>query len=148
MKSRYLYENKQVETKATYQPSLASVHKTTLNLQNVALKTPFLKSDRYSKEFAANIFLRGKTYSWFDSIKSEELTINCHRFDCSTYQRYCLRKCRKSCPMVALSCKLLQIHGVIYMPVSIPKQKINQVKMFEEKFIQVVLIVDSYDDAS
>ena len=29
---------------------------------------------------------------------------------------------------VALSCKLLKIYGVIYMPSPTPKQKINQVK--------------------
>ena len=58
MKSPYLCENKQVETKTTYLPSLASVQKAALNLQNVALKTPLLKSDRYSKEFAANIFFK------------------------------------------------------------------------------------------
>ena len=34
---------------------------------------------------------------------------------------------------VALSCKLLKIHGVIYMPTPTPKQKINQVKMFGEQ---------------
>ena len=31
---------------------------------------------------------------------------------------------------VALSCKLLKIHGTIYMPSPTPNQKIEQVKMF------------------
>ena len=48
---------------------------------------------------------------------------------------------------VALSCKLLKIYGVIYMPSPTPKQKINQVKMFGEQYIDVVLIGDSFDDA-
>ncbi|MEN8856532.1 MAG: threonine ammonia-lyase, partial [Flavobacteriaceae bacterium] len=48
---------------------------------------------------------------------------------------------------VALSCKLLKIHGMIYMPSPTPKQKINQVKMFGEEYVEVVLIGDSFDDA-
>ncbi len=47
---------------------------------------------------------------------------------------------------VALSCKLLNIHGVIYMPTITPKQKINQVKMFGNSNIEIVLIGDTFDE--
>ncbi|MBM77954.1 MAG: threonine dehydratase [Crocinitomicaceae bacterium] len=48
---------------------------------------------------------------------------------------------------VALSCNKLQIDGVIYMPTITPNQKIEQVKMFGGKFIEVRLEGDTYDDA-
>ncbi|MCL4166241.1 UNVERIFIED_CONTAM: hypothetical protein GTU68_007421, partial [Idotea baltica] len=48
---------------------------------------------------------------------------------------------------VALSCKLLQIKGTIFMPSPTPNQKINQVKMFGENFIEVVIEGDTFDDA-
>ena len=47
---------------------------------------------------------------------------------------------------VAFSCKLLNIHGVIYMPAITPKQKINQVKMFGGEHIEIVLIGDTFDE--
>ncbi len=47
---------------------------------------------------------------------------------------------------VALSCKLRNLHGVIYMPAITPKQKINQVKMFGNSNIEIVLIGDTFDE--
>ncbi|MGK0413962.1 MAG: threonine dehydratase [Polaribacter sp.] len=48
---------------------------------------------------------------------------------------------------VALSCKLLQIKGTIFMPSPTPNQKINQVKMFGEYFIEIIIEGDTFDDA-
>ena len=47
---------------------------------------------------------------------------------------------------VAFSCKLLGIHGTVYIPSITPKQKINQVKMFGGDFIDIVLIGDTFDE--
>ena len=49
---------------------------------------------------------------------------------------------------VALSCNRLGIEGKIFMPVTTPKQKINQVKMFGGKFVEVVLAGDTFDQAN
>lgn len=49
---------------------------------------------------------------------------------------------------VALSCNQLGIQGKIFMPVTTPKQKINQVKMFGGKFVEVVLEGDTFDEAN
>ena len=48
---------------------------------------------------------------------------------------------------VAYSCNLLQIHGVIYMPKTTPKQKIKQVQLFGKSFVDIVLTGDTFDDA-
>ena len=48
---------------------------------------------------------------------------------------------------VAISCKLLKIKGTIFMPSPTPNQKIEQVKMFGEDYVEVVLIGDTFDDA-
>ena len=47
---------------------------------------------------------------------------------------------------VALSCRELNIHGVIYMPAITPKQKINQVKMFGGDNTEIILIGDTFDE--
>jgi threonine dehydratase len=49
---------------------------------------------------------------------------------------------------VAYSCNLLQIKGKIYMPKTTPKQKIKQVQLFGKEYTEIVLIGDTFDDAS
>jgi threonine dehydratase len=48
---------------------------------------------------------------------------------------------------VALSCKMLQIHGKIYMPKTTPNQKVKQVQLFGKSFVEIVLTGDAFDDA-
>ncbi len=48
---------------------------------------------------------------------------------------------------VALSCKLLQVRGKIFMPAPTPKQKVQQVKMFGKEMVEVILTGDTFDDA-
>ena len=46
----------------------------------------------------------------------------------------------------AYSCAKLKAKGVVFMPTPTPRQKINQVKMFGEKYIEIILTGDTYDD--
>lgn len=138
-----------MEIKTTYEPTVEAVQKAAANLSNVALKTPLMKSERYSKEFDANILFKREdlqlvrsykirgAYNKISSLSEEQ---RAKGIVCSSAGNHAQG--------VALSCKLLKIHGVIYMPSPTPKQKITQVKMFGEDYIEVVLIGDSYDDAS
>lgn len=48
---------------------------------------------------------------------------------------------------VAFSCNLLQVPGRIYMPVTTPKQKLNQVRMFGKGYVEIVLAGDTFDDS-
>ncbi len=48
----------------------------------------------------------------------------------------------------AYSCKKLNVHGVVFMPIITPNQKVHQTKMFGEKNIEVKLVGDTYDDCA
>lgn len=48
---------------------------------------------------------------------------------------------------VAYSCNALGIRGLIYMPATTPRQKINQVKLFGGEHAEIRLIGDTFDDA-
>lgn len=48
----------------------------------------------------------------------------------------------------AYSCKKLGIHGVVFMPVITPNQKITQTKMFGANAIDVILTGDTFDDCA
>ena len=47
---------------------------------------------------------------------------------------------------IAFTAKQLEIKAVIFMPVTTPAQKINQVKFFGGEFVQIELIGDTFDD--
>lgn len=48
---------------------------------------------------------------------------------------------------VAYSCHALGIRGIVYMPTTTPRQKINQVKLFGGDYVEVRLLGDTFDDA-
>lgn len=49
---------------------------------------------------------------------------------------------------VAYSCRVLKVKGVIFMPNTTPLQKINQVRFFGKEYVEIVLVGDTFDDAS
>jgi threonine dehydratase len=48
----------------------------------------------------------------------------------------------------AYSCKMLNVKGVVFMPIITPNQKVNQTKMFGESWIEIKLAGDTFDDCS
>lgn len=48
----------------------------------------------------------------------------------------------------AYSCRLLKVHGVVFMPIITPNQKINQTNMFGEENIEIKLVGDNYDECA
>jgi threonine dehydratase len=137
-----------VDINVTYQPTIKSVQQAAENLSGVAQRTPLMKSERYSKELEANVLFKREdlqlvrsykirgAYNKISSLSEEQ---KAKGIVCASAGNHAQG--------VALSCKLLQIYGVIYMPSPTPKQKINQVEMFGEDFIEVILIGDSFDDS-
>lgn len=48
----------------------------------------------------------------------------------------------------AYSCKLLNVKGIVFMPVITSGQQINQTKMFGEDAVEIKLIGDTFDDCA
>ena len=48
----------------------------------------------------------------------------------------------------ALSCKRLNVRGIIFMPIITPKQKVTQTRMFGEDAVEIKLVGDTYDDCA
>ena len=137
-----------MNTEVTYKPTIEAVNEAANNLREVVLKTPLVKNDQYSKEFQSTILFKRED---LQQVRSYEIRGSFNKISSLTSEQ---RKKGIVCASagnhaqgVALSCKLLKIHGMIYMPSPTPKQKINQVKMFGEEYVEVVLIGDSFDDA-
>ncbi len=48
----------------------------------------------------------------------------------------------------AYSCRKLNVHGVVFMPVITPNQKVHQTRMFGENNIEIRLVGDTFDDCA
>lgn len=137
-----------MENTTTYSPSLQDVEKAAENLRGIAKVTPLSRNVRYSKHFNSNIFFKRedlqdvrsyKIRGAYNKISSLEPNQIENEIVCASAGNHAQG--------VALSCKLLKIKGTIFMPSPTPSQKIEQVKMFGEEFINVVLVGDTFDDA-
>ena len=137
-----------MKTEVTYRPTIKAIEKAALNLREVALKTPLVKNDQYSQKYQSTILFKRED---LQQVRSYKIRGAYNKISSLTEKQRAkgiiCASAGNHAQGVALSCKLLKIYGVIYMPSPTPKQKINQVKMFGEQYIDVVLIGDSFDDA-
>ncbi|EMY68697.1 threonine ammonia-lyase IlvA [Leptospira vanthielii] len=116
-------------------------------LRSIVFKTPLQFHSKLSASFSAQIFIKREdlqvvrsykirgAYNLIQSLNPEERN---RGVVCASAGNHAQG--------VAFSCKLLHIHGVIYMPEVTPKQKINQVKMFGGDWIEIVLVGDTFDE--
>ncbi|MCH3881449.1 MULTISPECIES: threonine ammonia-lyase IlvA [Tenacibaculum] len=137
-----------METKTTFFPSIKNIEAASLKLKDVASITPLTQNLQNSKKFDSNILFKREdlqvvrsykirgAYNKISSLTAEE---KANGIVCASAGNHAQG--------VALSCKLLQIKGTIYMPLPTPNQKIEQVKMFGEEFVNVVIEGDTFDDA-
>jgi threonine dehydratase len=116
-------------------------------LRDVVLKTPLQFHRGLSEKYGCEVYLKREdlqvvrsykirgAYYLIQSLSEEERS---NGIVCASAGNHAQG--------VAFSCKLLGIHGTIYMPSITPKQKINQVKMFGGNAIDIVLIGDTFDE--
>ena len=136
------------QEKQIYFPSIANVKAAAETIKKVSLVTPLSPSLRYSKQFGANIFLKRED---LQQVRSYKIRGAYNKISSLTSKQ---SECGVVCASagnhaqgVALSCKLLEIKGTIYMPAPTPNQKVEQVKMFGENFIDIKLVGDTFDDS-
>ncbi|MBZ9650770.1 threonine ammonia-lyase IlvA [Psychroflexus montanilacus] len=137
-----------MEIKTTYLPELKDVKVAAENLKGVSIVTPLSYNMRYSMQYEAKVYFKREdlqqvrsykirgAFNKMSSLNQEEST---RGIVCASAGNHAQG--------VAISCKLLKIKGSIFMPSPTPNQKIEQVKMFGEDFIDIVLVGDSFDDA-
>ena len=137
-----------MQTKQTYFPTLENIKAAAKKLEGIAYKTPLNQNSTFSKEFNANILLKREDLQVVRSYKIRGAYNKMSSLNINERQRGIVcASAGNHAQGVALSCKLLEIKGTIFMPLPTPNQKINQVKMFGEEFIDVVIEGDTFDDA-
>jgi threonine dehydratase len=119
-----------------------------ITLQGIAQHTPLQQNFQLSEEYGADIWLKRedlqvvrsyKIRGAFNKISSLTDEALANGVVCASAGNHAQG--------VALSCYRKQIHGTIFMPITTPEQKVNQVKMFGKDSIDVVLEGDTFDDS-
>ncbi|MFT4805459.1 MAG: threonine dehydratase [Psychroserpens sp.] len=136
------------ETKTTYRPTLEAIEAAAKKLKGIASVTPLIKNTRYSKQFGANIYFKREDLQEVRSYKIRGAYNKISSLNTSQIENEIVcASAGNHAQGFALSCKLLKIKGTIFMPSPTPNQKIEQVKMFGEDYIDVILVGDTFDDA-
>jgi threonine dehydratase len=131
-----------------YFPSLENIKQAALNLKDVAYVTPLIQNQNLSKEFQSTILFKREDLQVVRSYKIRGAYNKISSLTLDEKQRGIVcASAGNHAQGVALSCKLLKIKGTIFMPLPTPNQKINQVKMFGEDYVDLVIEGDTFDDA-
>ncbi|MAD96323.1 MAG: threonine dehydratase [Flavobacteriaceae bacterium] len=138
-----------MQTNTTYYyPTLDCVRETAERLKAVSSRTPLMYNNRASKEFQCNVLYKRedlqivrsyKIRGAFNKISSLSEAEKANGIVCASAGNHAQG--------VALSCNRLKIQGKIFMPAPTPMQKVEQVKMFGENYVEIVLEGDTFDDA-
>ena len=129
-------------------PTVEDVKKAAQTLNGVVFKTPLEFSETYSRKFGAEIYIKREDLQTVRSYKirgSYNKMVSLSADECQ-YGVVCA-SAGNHAQGVALSCRKLGIKGTIFMPSPTPNQKVQQVKMFGEDFVEVILTGDTFDDA-
>ena len=118
-------------------------------LQGVVAKTPLILNRNLSKKYDCNIYFKREdlqivrsykirgAYNMISSLSSEDLAKG---VVCASAGNHAQG--------FAYSCNLLKVKGVVFMPTIAQSQKVAQTQMFGDKYVEVKLIGDTYDDCS
>ena len=137
-----------MKAKEIYFPKLQDVKKAAIILKDVVAVTPLLANYNFSNTYKANIILKRED---LQQVRSYKIRGAYHKI--SSLSAIEMKKgivCASAgnhAQGVAFACYKKQIHGAIFMPTPTSKQKIEQVKMFGGKFIDIQLVGDTFDDA-
>lgn len=131
-----------------YSPEITAVKDAAERISKVSVLTPLANSFTYSRKFDANVFLKREdlqqvrsykirgAYNKISSLPKEQLEKG---VICASAGNHAQG--------VAFACNALKTKGVIYMPITTPRQKVEQTQMFGGEDVEVILKGDTFDDS-
>lgn len=135
------------ETK--YFPTIEAIDKAAIVLSEILEPTPFQRNNNLSDKYEADIYLKREDLQMVRSYKIRGAYNKIRSLESDTLKKGIVcASAGNHAQGVALSCSKLKIMGSIFMPVTTPKQKIEQVRMFGKEYIEVVLTGDTFDAAN
>lgn len=135
--------------KKKYFPALNDVMHAEHTLSEILSPTPLIHNRTLSERYGAEVQLKREDLQVVRSYKIRGAYNKIRSLSTEqTEQGIVCASAGNHAQGVAFSCNKLGIKGKIFMPVTTPKQKINQVKMFGGEAVEVVLAGDTFDQAN
>ena len=135
------------ETK--YFPTVEAIDKAARVLDEILEPTPFQRNANLSDIYEAEIYLKREDLQMVRSYKIRGAYNKIRTIDPELVTNGIVcASAGNHAQGVAFSCSKLKIMGSIFMPVTTPRQKIEQVRMFGKEFIEIILTGDTFDAAN
>lgn len=136
-------------TSATSLIPIELIQQAKLVLEDVITETPLAKNAYLSKKFGANIYLKREDLQIVRSFKIRGAYYKMAKLTPEEAAKGIVcASAGNHAQGVALACSILGIKGTIFMPTTTPKQKIDRVEQFGEKWVKVLLTDDTFDDCN
>jgi threonine dehydratase len=128
--------------------SLEKIYKAQHAIKDVVVHTPLMFMKNFSEQYQAQIYFKREdlqvvrsykirgAYNKIQGLKKDQLV---NGIVCASAGNHAQG--------VAFACNKLKVQGTIFMPITTPHQKIDQVKMFGNGHVNVRLIGDTFDDS-
>ncbi|MDT0709825.1 threonine ammonia-lyase IlvA [Mammaliicoccus sciuri] len=127
--------------------SAEDIEEAFLKLKDTVKQTPLEKDMYLSQKFDCNVYLKREDLQWVRSFKLRGAYYAINQLtDAERANGVSCASAGNHAQGIAFTAKQLEIKAVIFMPVTTPAQKINQVKFFGGEFVQIELIGDTFDD--
>lgn len=138
----------QINSIKTYKPELKDVKIAAERISKVVVRTPLTESFTYSKKYSAKILFKREDLQQVRSYKirgayNKIASLSPHQLS----RGVICASAGNHAQGVAFACNKMETNGIIYMPVTTPKQKIEQTQMFGGEWTEVVLKGDTFDDS-
>ena len=132
-----------------YFPTTDAVDHAATVLSEILEPTPFRRNNNLSDIYDAEVYLKREDLQMVRSYKIRGAYNKIRTIDPELVTNGIVcASAGNHAQGVAFSCSKLKIMGSIFMPVTTPKQKIEQVRMFGKEFIEIVLTGDTFDAAN
>lgn len=131
-----------------FEPELADVKAASKRIGEVVVETPLTSSFTYSKKFNANIMLKREDLQQVRSYKIRGAYNKIASLEPGQLAKGVIcASAGNHAQGVAFACNKLKTKGVIFMPVTTPRQKVQQTEMFGGEWVEVILKGDTFDDS-
>jgi threonine dehydratase len=118
-------------------------------LHHVVRRTPLIRNANLSKLYDCNVWLKREDLQKVRSYKLRGAYNMMSQLAAEDLQRGVVcASAGNHAQGFAYSCKKLGAHGVVFMPVITPRQKVSQTIMFGEGFVEIKLVGDTFDDCA
>ena len=118
-------------------------------LSRVVKKIPLEYNERLSKRYQCNVFLKREDLQIVRSYKIRGAYNMMSTLSPDERKRGVVcASAGNHAQGFAYSCNAMQIKGVVFIPKVTPNQKVSQVKMFGEEWVEIKLVGDTFDDCA